>query len=367
MKIDPKKISVRELSKGYSDNADGGVTGYDGKLDIRPPFQREFVYKDHQRDAVIDTVSEGFPLNVMYWAVRENGEFEIIDGQQRTISLCQYVHGDFSVKIGSFKEKRAFHNLHDDEQKKLLDYELTIYLCSGTDTEKLKWFNTINIAGEELTKQEQRNAVYHGEWVTEAKKWFSRPNCPAQSIGSKYLNGSAIRQDYLETAIKWHAPNGDIEQYMSDHQKKSSAKELWDYFDAVIEWAQACFPKYRPQMKGVPWGPLYNEHGPAVIDPLKTEEEVKRLIIDDDVTNKSGIYSFVFDRKEKHLSIRKFTEKDRIEAYERQNGVCPVCKETFSINEMEADHIDPWHAGGKTNAINCQMLCKEDNRRKSGT
>lgn len=114
MKIELKEITVRDLSTGYTDNTEGGVVGYGGNLDIRPPFQRESVYKDVQRDAVIDTASKGFPLNVMYWSVRDNGEFEIIDGQQRTISLCQYVHGDFSVQVGSFGEKRAFHNLQDD-------------------------------------------------------------------------------------------------------------------------------------------------------------------------------------------------------------------------------------------------------------
>ena len=341
MKIVLKDITVRDLSAGYSDTTENGVKGFGGKLDIRPPFQREFVYKDQQRDAVIDTASKGFPLNVMYWSVRDDGDFEIIDGQQRTISLCQYVHGEFSVRIGTFKEKRAFHNLQDDEQERLLDYPLTVYLCSGTDTEKLEWFKTINIAGEQLTEQELRNAVYHGPWVTDAKRWFSKPNCPAQAIGTKYLNGSAIRQDFLETAIRWRAVEGDIEQFMSDHQKQESAKELWDYFEKVIEWAKACFPKYRKQMKGVPWGPLYNEHGPAVLDAEKAEEEVKRLLMDDDVTNKSGIYSFVFDGKERH-------------------------KDSYTIAEMEADHITPWHAGGKTNAANCQMLCKEDNRRKSG-
>lgn len=243
---------------------------------------------------------------------------------------------------------------------------MTVYQCSGTDTEKLEWFKTINIAGEQLTDQELRNAVYHGEWVTEAKKWFSRPNCPAQAVGSKYLSGSAIRQDYLETAIKWHSKDGDIEQYMSNHQHETSAQELWDYFDAVIEWARTCFPEYRSKMKGVPWGPLYNEYGPDAIDAEEAEEEVKRLLLDDDVSNKSGIYSYIFDGRERHLNIRKFTDKDRIEAYERQNGVCPVCKEKFPIEGMEADHIKPWHEGGKTNAANCQMLCKEDNRRKSG-
>lgn len=366
MKIVLQEISVRDLSEGYFDNAEKGVRGYGGKLDIRPPFQREFVYKDHQRDAVIDTASKNFPLNVMYWAVRDDGTYEIIDGQQRTISLCQYVHGDFSVSIGSFAQKRAFHNLQDDEREKLLDYKLTIYLCSGTDSEKLEWFKTINIAGEQLTDQELRNAVYHGEWVTDAKRYFSRANCPAQAIGSKYLNGEVKRQHYLETAIRWRAPDGNIEQFMSDHQKDTSAKPLWDYFEAVILWAEDRFPKYRREMKGVPWGTLYNDFKDTPFDPAQAEQRVKALMEDEEVTRKSGIYCYLFDGKEKHLSIRSFTEGQKREAFERQNGICPVCQGTFSISEMEADHITPWHDGGRTISENCQMLCKEDNRRKSG-
>ena len=84
MKIEHKEITVKELSKGYVDNAEEGVLGYDGKLDIRPPYQREFIYKDKQRDAVINTVRNDFPLNVMYWSVRDDGNFEVIDVVQRT-------------------------------------------------------------------------------------------------------------------------------------------------------------------------------------------------------------------------------------------------------------------------------------------
>ena len=180
MEIKLKEIKIKDLVKDYQDKADEGVTGYGGKLDIRPPYQREFVYNDKQREAVIDTVTKGFPLNVMYWAVRDNGDFEIIDGQQRTISICQFINSDFSYK------DRYFHNLSDDEQEKILNYELTIYECSGTDSEKLEWFKTINIAGEELTDQELRNAVYHGSWVTDAKRYFSKNSCPAYQIGGRY-------------------------------------------------------------------------------------------------------------------------------------------------------------------------------------
>lgn len=366
MKIELKDITLRELSKNYLDMADGGVRGYDGLLDIRPPYQREFVYNGKQRDAVIDTASRGFPLNVMYWAVREDGTFEIIDGQQRTISLCQFISGDFGVKIGSFPEKRAFHNLQNDEQERLLDYKLTVYLCSGSDSEKLEWFRTINIAGEKLYEQELRNAVFHGPWLTDAKRYFSKPNSPAQAVGSKYLSGSAIRQDYLETAIEWAADGGDIERYMSIHQKETSAKPLWDYVEAVLDWTKAGFPKYRSEMKGVPWGLIYNKWKDTPIDPVAMEQRVAALMEDDEITSKPGIYRFVFDGRESHLSIRKFTDKHKREAFERQRGVCPVCAKIFDINDMEADHITPWHSGGRTVPENCQMLCKEDNRRKSG-
>src|SRR5688572_3569112 len=176
MNIELRKITVKDLTEGFQDNAEAGVVGYGGKLDIRPPYQREFIYKDKQRDAVIDTVNKGYPLNVMYWAVREDGNFEVIDGQQRTISVCQYVNGDFSYMF------RGFHNLKNDEQEHILNYKLMIYVCSGTDSEKLEWFKTINIAGEKLTDQELRNAVYAGTWVTDAKRYFSKSGCAAYQI-----------------------------------------------------------------------------------------------------------------------------------------------------------------------------------------
>lgn len=359
MNIELKEISIRELTDEYEDNEEGGVIGYRGRLDIRPPYQREFVYKDKQRNAVINTVTKEFPLNVLYWAVREDGDFEVIDGQQRTISICQFVEGDFAF------ENRYFHNLQKDEQEQILDYKLMVYLCSGTDSEKLEWFRTINIAGEKLTNQELRNAVYSGSWVSNAKRYFSKNGCAAYGMGGDYLKGTAIRQDYLETTIKWIS-EGEIEDYMAKNQHEPNANELWLYFQSVINWVKAVFPKYRKEMKGIDWGFLYNQFKGKKYDSAKLEKEVAQLMKDEDVTKKKGIYWFVLTRKEKHLNIRAFSPNQKREAYERQKGICPVCKEHFKIEEMEGDHITPWHEGGKTSAENCQMLCKEDNRRKSG-
>ena len=360
MKIEPKEITVSDLVEGYHDDGEGGVRGYGGKLDIRPPFQREFVYKAKQRDAVIETIVKGFPLNVMYWAAHQNGTYEVIDGQQRTISVAQYVVGDYSL------DGRYFHNLQDDEQEQILDYALQVYVCEGTASEKLAWFKIINIAGAELTDQELRNAVYAGQWVSDAKRYFSRPNSPAYAVGNKYVTGSPIRQDYLQTAIRW-IKDGDqtIEEYMAAHQHDQTATALWNHFQSVINRAAAVFPKYRNPMKGVDWGGLYERLCDESLDPEWLESKVASLMMDDDVTKKAGIYPYLLTGEEKHLNIRVFSDAMKQGAFERQDGICMLCEKPFKMSEMEADHILPWSKGGKTNTGNCQMLCKPCNRSKS--
>ncbi|MBM2817994.1 MAG: hypothetical protein HW401_584 [Parcubacteria group bacterium] len=362
MKIDLNKIPIREVIVGYKDSAEEGVVAYGGKLDIRPKYQREFVYTGKQRDAVLETVKNGFPLNVMYWVKTDQGNFEVMDGQQRTISIGQYVNGDFSLG------DRFFHNLTKEEQNQILGYELMIYFCEGTDKERLDWFRIINIAGEKLTDQELRNAVYTGPWLSDAKLKFSKSNCAAYLLandGGQLVSGSPIRQEYLETALSW-INDGKIEDYMAKHQHDKNADELWQYFQDVIAWVRSTFTNYRREMNSVQWGELYNKFKDKKLNAGKLETEIKELMQDEDVTKKSGIYPYVLAQQEKYLSIRAFTEKMKREAYEKQKGICVKCKKHFEIEEMEADHITPWHEGGKTIAENCQMLCKQDNRTKSG-
>jgi len=366
MKIELNRIPIRDVIVGYKDSAEEGVVAYNGKLDIRPKYQREFVYTGKQRDAVIETVKNGFPLNVMYWVKTDQGNFEVLDGQQRTISVGQYVNGDYSVDFNG--RIAMFHNLTKEEQDQILDYELMIYFCEGTDKERLDWFRIINIAGEKLTEQELRNAVYTGPWLSDAKLKFSKSNCAAYLLandGGQLVSGSPIRQEYLETAISW-INDGKIEDYMAKHQHDQSADELWGYFQDVIAWVRQTFPNYRREMSSVEWGSLYNNFRDEKLDTNKLEAEITALMQDEDVTKKSGIYPFVLTRDERFLNIRAFTDRMKREAYERQKGICTHCREHFEIEEMEADHVKPWHEGGKTVSENCQMLCKQCNRTKSG-
>jgi hypothetical protein len=365
-------VTVREVAENYVDNNEDGVVGYSGRLNIRPKYQREFVYDADKRAAVLETIRRGFPLNVMYWAVNEDGTYEVLDGQQRTISFCQYVAGDFSIEING--HPMAFHNLTQPQKDQFLNYQLMVYLCDGEDDEKLDWFRTVNIAGVQLTDQELRNAVYTGTWLTHAKSIFSKTNGPAYGLASRYVNGSPIRQELLERALRWKS-SGNIEQYMSDHQHDEDANELWNYFQSIIQWVEQTFTTYRREMKGVEWGPLYDRFKDAQLDPADLERRTSLLMQDPDVTRSKGIYSYLLTDDERSLNIREFNDRDKRAAYERQHGKCANgnrCRtpsnndgqRNFDINEMEADHITPWSRGGKTDPDNCQMLCLPCNREK---
>lgn len=388
MDVTETKITVRELTQDYWEKEERGVFGYSGRLNIRPPYQRQFVYKDEQQAAVIKTIcggglanKKGYPLNLMYWAVLGKDaeyEYEIIDGQQRTISICRYVDGGFVVG-GLFgrgdKEEMSFYNLPNDQQDRILDYELTVYQCKGTDSEKLDWFETINIPGEELSKQELRSAIFSGRWASSARRDFCNGgnSSAAHRLGGKYLaKGKGIdRQFYLETVLKWiSGSNTDeaIRKYMGKHQRKRDAEELWDYFKAVIRWVQVVFPEYNALMKGLPWGDIHREFKgkKSAVDAPALQAEIDKLLLDDDVQKKKGIWQYVLDGKETHLNLRLFDDEQKATAHAKQKGICrnpySKCKtpsEKLDIKEMQADHIKPWSEGGKTELGNCQMLCKE--------
>ena len=365
MKIELKKIKIRELVEKYKDDAEEGVYGYGGKLNIRPPYQREFVYDDKKRNAVIDTLKKGFPLSIFYWSKNNDGTYELLDGQQRTVSICQYVNGDYSV------DYQYFFNLAKEQKEQILDYEILVYICEGDEFEKLEWFKTINIASVPLTTQELRNAMYCGKWLLNAKAYFSKTQCPAYNIGDKLMSGSCIRQEYLEKALYWISDKEGItiEEYMAKHQNDSNAAELWSYYTRVISWVNSLFSTYRKEMKGLDWGILYNKYSHDDYNIVELEENVKKLMIDEDVTNKKGIYEYLLSHNDHHLerklNIRAFSPKQAREAYERQDGICPKCGQHFELKDMQADHIIPWAKGGTTTSDNCQMLCKNCNRQKS--
>ena len=375
MQITKTTIKVADLAAGYTDDGDDGVFAYNGKLCLRPAYQRSFCYDEKHRNAVIDTIRSGFPLNIMYWSLTDDGAYECLDGQQRSISICQYLHGDFCIKVDG--NDKFYHNLKEEEKAAIDNYELEIYICEGTQEEKLSWFRVVNIAGITLTNQELLNATYCGSWLADAKNFFSKRNCVAGKLAENYISGNPIRQDYLETVLEWVADAEGLssgQTYMAIHQHDADANELWLYFQKVIGWAKDNFPedfaKKNKKITSVQdWGILYNKYHGNTYNAATLSREASGLLLDDDVTKKPGIIPYLLSDRtksdERSLSIRAFSDGQKMKAYERQGGICPICGEHFEIDEMQGDHIIPWCDGGKTVDDNLQMLCKKCNNAKA--
>lgn len=370
MTIKQIEVTVGDITRGYVNNDELGVCGYDGQLDIRPPYQREFIYNEKEQQAVITTVLNGYPLNVMYWVKRsEDAEcpYEVMDGQQRTLSLCEYVAGKFSYDFKNFFNQPA------DIQKKILDYKLTIYVCEGEQSEKLEWFKTINIAGKPLNEQEINNAIYAGPFVSDAKMHFSKSNCGAYRLGKDLVNGTPIRQEFLKQALEWMAEhetrNGHRQTavgYMAVHQHDPNANNLWSYFQTVLNWAITNFDmkKFKKIMKGLDWAFFYDKYGSVTLDSAALAKQISDLLRDSEIQKPSGIIPYVLTRDEHYLDLRAFPEDIKLAVWEKQNHKCALCGKEFDLEFMEGDHITPWRDGGRTVVENCQMLCRECNRRK---
>lgn len=371
MTIKQIEVTVGEITNGYVNNDENGVRGYGGRLDIRPPYQREFIYNEKEQQAVITTVLNGYPLNVMYWVKRgDDAEcpYEVMDGQQRTLSLCEYVAGAFSYDF------KNFFNQPGDIQKKILDYKLTVYVCEGEPSEKLEWFKTINIAGKPLNEQEINNAVYAGPFVSDAKRHFSKSNCGAYRLGRDLVNGTAIRQDYLKKALEWiadHETRGGKRQtavgYMAEHQHDPNANNLWTYFQNVLNWAITNFDprKFKKIMKGLDWAMLYDKFGSETLDTAALGRRISTLMRDSEIQRQAGIIPYVLTGDEHWLDLRAFPDDIKLAVWEEQGHKCAICGKEFDYEFMEGDHITPWKEGGRTVKENCQMLCRECNRRKS--
>ena len=370
MTIKQTEVTVREITQGYTNNDEQGVRGFGGQLNIRPPYQREFIYNEKEQEAVITTVLNGYPLNVMYWVKRSDDAecpYEVMDGQQRTLSLCEYVAGKFSHDF------KNFFNQPMDVQNKILDYKLTVYVCEGEASEKLEWFKTINIAGKALNEQEINNAIYAGPFVSDAKRHFSKSNCGAYRLGKDLVNGTPIRQDFFKKALEWMAEhetrNGHRQTavgYMAQHQHDPNANNLWSYFQNVLNWAMTNFSlkKFKKIMKGLNWAELYDKYRTETLNTEELERRISALIRDGEIQKQTGIIPYVLTGDERHLDLRSFPEDIKLAVWERQSHICPICGKEFDFEFMEGDHITPWREGGRTVTENCQMLCRECNRRK---
>lgn len=374
--------TVKDICEGfvYNELEGKGLYGMDGKLTIQPEYQRNYIYADGKKDvAVIDSVLKGYPIGLIYFNRREDGQLEVLDGQQRITSLGRFVTSRFAIVENGMQQ--YFRGLAEDKKQKILDTKLLIYVCEGTESEIKEWFKTINIVGVPLNRQEVLNAIYSGPFVTLAKEEFSNSQNANIAKWSSYISGVVNRQEYLECALSW-VSKGNIEEYMSRHRHDNNINELKTYFNSIIDWVDGLFDDVHSEMKNIEWGRLYETYHRNPYSKTEINAKITQLYADEFVRNKKGIYEYVLGgcQDSKLLEIRIFEERDKKTVYARQTqeakekGVsnCPLCalgndsnkNRIWQFKEMDADHVTAWSKGGATDVSNCQMLCKTHNRAK---
>ena len=376
--------TVGDICKGFVfDKQEGkGLFGLDGQLVIQPEYQRNYIYGDGKRDvAVVESLLKNYPLGLIYFVKNADGMYEVLDGQQRITSFARYVNQSWPFAVEIDGKPRYFDSLDVDQQKLIFNAPLTIYVCEGEPSEIQAWFETINIAGVPLVKQELRNAAYHGPFVTLAREVFSNTGNANMNRWQTYVPGDPKRQAILETALEW-VSDGHIDDYMAKHRYDTNIDELKNYFDTVIDWVDSVFEYTGSEMCGRDWGRLYRKYHKNAYSKDKVAERVDALFDDSQVSDKKGIFEYVLGGEvdSRLLNIRVFDRKTIKAVYRKQTaeaeaqGVsnCPLCaighdanmKRIYKESEMDADHVTAWSKGGATDEANCQMLCKTHNRAK---
>ncbi len=375
-------ITIKELCNGfvYNELEGKGLFGLSGKLTIQPEYQRNYIYADGKKDvAVIESILKGYPLGLIYFNQTDEDRYEVLDGQQRITSIGRFLTKKFAIMEDG--KPLYFDSLPIEQQEKILNTEMLIYICNGTEKEIKEWFKTINIAGIPLNEQELLNAVFSGEFVTLAKAEFSNSQNAQIQKWSAYINGSALRQDFLAKALEW-VSKGNVSNYMSQHRHDSNINELKTYFNTVIDWISTVFIDVEKEMRGLEWGRLYETYKNTAYNPQNVSEKVKELYADPYVKNRKGIFEYILGNsvETKLLDVRVFDEATKKSIYRQQTekakkeniSNCPLCaisnnankNKIWAIKEMEADHVTAWSKGGITSADNCEMLCITHNRAK---
>jgi len=376
-------LTVKDICEGfvYNELEGKGLFGLSGKLTIQPEYQRNYFYAESKKDVpVIESLLKGYPLGLIYFNKVNPDNLEVLDGQQRITSFGRFVTNKFAIKDENGMEQ-YFSGLASDKQAKILNSNLLIYECEGTESEIKDWFKTINIAGVPLNDQELLNAVYSGPFVTLAKAEFSNSQNSNVQKWKAYISGSVNRQDYLERALDW-VSKGNIGDYMSSHRYNASITGLKTYFNCVIDWVSSVFLDVENEMRGLEWGRLYEQYHNSPYNPTEVSREVHKLYGDPYIKSRKGIFEYILGGSvdTKLLDIRVFDDATKKDVYEIQTAKakakgesnCPLCAlgheankhKIWNLSEMDADHVAAWSKGGSTNISNCQMLCTTHNRAK---
>lgn len=246
---------------------------------IVPFYQRKFVWKIEQSSRLIESFLMGLPVPQVFLYENDEGQLEVIDGQQRLMSVKYFIEGYFGepddkgnrrvFRLKGLSERSEFNGKRFDDlppkyQRKLRNSTLRAINIrqltpSGSGDSVFHIFERLNTGGTQLKPQEIRNAVYRGEIVD--RLWTLNGNDDWQSIlGLKKPDKNQKDVELVLRLLSLYRSWGTYEKPMLTHLNKFMKKnrdfeaktdlEFFDRFPVVTALVNHSLSKpFRP--KGV--------------------------------------------------------------------------------------------------------------------
>ena len=354
MKITKLDLTVGKVVGGYTGDKTKGLSACDGKCKLSSVGEECPSYNDKLRGGVIRSLLSGFPVGTMYVISRLDKGWQVVDGRRRVHAMCEFANGSFEF------DGRTFTQLDDTERERFLGTQLDAYLCEGEISEVEEWLARTNVHNQKTDLPWVRDAVYSSNWLDDALVRFSQMN------GLEHIFGDVPVRDQVSSTIAWAAQREDIsvEQYMSEHMGDDDASGLERYLERVVPWVNSLFGSVHADvMAGVPWGEYYNDYGREQFNPSEVMSEMERLLKDDSVTNKQGVFDYLLCGDISSLKLRKFTDGETRSLLEKQGGYCAHCGCEVDAKDARISCVKPW-PNGPVSVDNAEVLCKKCDRDK---
>ncbi|UCH98786.1 MAG: DUF262 domain-containing protein [Candidatus Aminicenantes bacterium] len=200
-----------------------------GQLLLNPEFQRHLVWKDVQRSRFIESILLKITIPPMYVRQDKEGKYTIVDGQQRTSTLRDFVEGKFKLRdLKVLKELngKTFNDLDPGLKTAIEDKMLLFYIIKRDVPLPMVYdiFNRINTGGTQLNRQEIRNCIYLGKATRLLKKLSEQEYFKLAidyGISFKRMKDREAVLRYLAFKISDYKKDykGDMDEFLGDSMK----------------------------------------------------------------------------------------------------------------------------------------------------
>lgn len=235
--FDTREFTIEILVKKYLDN----IEKDENELFV-PDYQREFVWDDARQSRLIESITLGLPIPIIFVAENSEGRLEIVDGSQRIRTLAAFMRNELRLSaLEKLTEMNSitYEQLPISRQRKINNTAIRMIVLAETTTEQVKndLFERINRGSDLLRNMEKRKGIYRGPFTS-----FIYDECVKNELITKLVplaKSVNNRQEHEELVLRFFALidsypkfqtqfrgiGSVLDDYMEDMNKRFDSKE----------------------------------------------------------------------------------------------------------------------------------------------